>query len=482
MLLRVTPNSRWFSGLLAAVLCVGLPLQGWSQETVAGGAVETELSEQAEPDAPEPRPFTDAGASVSEREGPFEIEPNELLTQDGLEVIDTHAQRFTVRFGAEILWDQQYGTDDGLEELGINEFENETELRSVRLSAHGEGYGIFEYKIEIDFAEFNDLVAKDIFLGLELPVGRLRIGHLKEPFSLEELIEDIDILTFTERALPNALVPGRNLGVLLSNTWGEDERGTWAIGTFMDDLADPGVDSENDGNNDHQDSENRSLTLRLTRLLLYEDDGRFLVHVGGAFRHVESDGPLTFQARPEVRQETYLLGVVTEPTNSYQQYGLEAAAVWGPASVQAEWILTDVAAAHDPLLQGGYVYVSYFLTGENRAYDKEEGTFKRLYPLENFWWVRSDNKLCNFGSGAWEIAFRYSWLDFIDDGLTSLEGGEEGTAGISGEMDAYTVGVNWYWTPHARVMFDYIHTDLHAASHGDATEDVFVTRFQLDFY
>ena len=56
-----------------------------------------------------------------------------------------------------------YGTDDNLDNItGNSSFQNGHEFRRVRLFAEGEGYGIFDYKVQMDFAEFNDPVAKDV--------------------------------------------------------------------------------------------------------------------------------------------------------------------------------------------------------------------------------------------------------------------------------------------------------------------------------
>ncbi len=482
-------------GLLGCVALCALCLSGsavWGQET--GWRQETNISpqtvtveqlwqrlQQNEAELQRLRQLVQQQlqqqrASDSVTQAGFEAPATETPKQPDVEVIDTHNQKFTVKVGGRLHFDTQYGSDDGLSALGIEEFENQTEIRRARILLEGEGYGIFDYKFEVGFADFNDPTAKDAYIGIQFPIGHVKIGHFKEPFSLNEMTSG-KYTTFIERALPIAMVPSRNLGIMLSNTY-DDKMGTWAVGTFLDDLADPGEDSDKDGDNDFQDSENRAITVRLTRLLFYEADGRYLLHIGGSFRHVESDDSLRFRARPEVHQDARLLGVVTAPTNSYQQYGIEAALVWGGFSLQSEWIVTDIAAAGDPWLQGGYVYASYFLTGEHRAYSRSSGAFSRVKPLENFWWVDSDNSACDFGWGAWEVAFRYSWLDYADDGLTSAGGG---TNGIPGEMDGYTVGINWYWNPYMRLMFNYVHTDLNASAGPDADEDVFITRLQVDF-
>ena len=100
---------------------------------------------------------------------------------------------------------------------------------------------------------------------------------------------------------------------------------------------------------------------------------------------------------------------------------------------------------------GTYAYVSYFLTGENRPYNRKMGVFDRVKPYEDFFRVRTcDGNVCT-GRGAWEVAYRFSYIDMLD-GLT--------TKGAGMATD-HTFGLNWYMNPFTRVMFNYVHSDRH---------------------
>lgn len=112
---------------------------------------------------------------------------------------------------------------------------------------------------------------------------------------------------------------------------------------------------------------------------------------------------------------------------------------------------------------GYYVFASYFLTGEHRAYRPADGFFDMVKPKSNFA-VLGDKK----GWGAWEVALRFSNLD-LSDGYA--RGGEE---------DNVTLGLNWYLNPNTKVMFNYIHAGIDHDLYDDDL-DILQARFQFMF-
>jgi phosphate-selective porin OprO/OprP len=52
------------------------------------------------------------------------------------------------------------------------------------------------------------------------------------------------------------------------------------------------------------------------------------------------------------------------------------------------------------------------------------------------------------GYGAWELAARYSTLDLNDAGVSG------------GEMDVYSLGVNWWLTSASQFSLNYRYVDL----------------------
>ena len=83
----------------------------------------------------------------------------------------------------------------------VDEAENGVELRRARLGIKGEGFGVIDYVIEMDFAASKHAF-RDVYLTIkELPyLQNVRIGHFKEPFGLEQLTSG-NYTTFMERSL-----------------------------------------------------------------------------------------------------------------------------------------------------------------------------------------------------------------------------------------------------------------------------------------
>jgi phosphate-selective porin OprO/OprP len=147
-----------------------------------------------------------------------------------------------------------------------------------------------------------------------------------------------------------------------------------------------------------------------------------------------------------------------------QHINAELAAVSGPWTLQAEWLVSltqnaqpsiggaPVGPQRDDLLyQGGYVQLLYFLTGENDRYSLDRMSFDRVTPIENFFWVPGDGGSF-FGTGAWQVGARYNVLDLNDQNING------------GILHNFTAGLNWFFNPNTKWQFNYI------ATHRDASE------------
>ncbi len=336
------------------------------------------------------------------------------------------------------------------------------EFRRARFYVAGTIYDVIEFKTEYDFSNGEgDAEFKDVWLGLKkVPfIGHVKVGHMKEPFSIEASTSG-NHLTFMERGLPNAFLgDGRNTGIMFHNPALEN-RMTWAVGVFEDsDKFGESFDDFSDFN----------ITARVTGLPWYADEGSKLLHLGFSYSHQfrsENDTPVRFRARPEAHiTDARLVDTGEIAADDVDLINPELALVCGPFSFQGEYFqaFLDSESADDPDFRGYYVYASYFLTGEHRPYKTSRGCFDRVKPKKNFHPLKG-------GCGAWEIGLRYSDIDLTDE---AIEGGEEYN---------FTSGLNWYLNPNVRCMFNYIYANLDdRADVDDGDVNIFQGRFQIDF-
>ena len=122
--------------------------------------------------------------------------------------------------------------------------------------------------------------------------------------------------------------------------------------------------------------------------------------------------------------------------------------VWtnGPFSVQAEYLLSSVdrLGGPDVFFQGGYLGLSYFLTGEHRPYDRRRAVTECVLPHASFLRIGTADGSFATGPGAWELATRISHVDVTDQDVDG------------GVLTNFTAGVDWYLTGYHRIKAEYI--------------------------
>lgn len=284
-------------------------------------------------------------------------------------------------------------------------------------------------------------------------LGKLRLGYVDEPFSLERQTSSYN-LGFLERSLPvQTMAPGTNVGALIHSS-ARDGRTSWAAGVYS-----LGVKTEQNASNSVL-----SLTGRVTRLLSYRDDGRRLVHIGTSFSYRSpTSGEVRYRSRPEARFVDPLADTGDFEAGRTILWGLEAAVVRGPMWAAAEYIVSDVSAdqAGDPRFRGGYVQVGWFLTGEARPYRKNSGAFDRVLPQA----AHSADTPFRI-AGAWEVVGRFSALDLTDGAIDG------------GRLTDLSAALNWYLSAATRISLNYVR----ARPDDAGTAHIFLLRLQLNPY
>ncbi len=382
------------------------------------------------------------------------------------------SSRPSVKVGGRIMIDAALFHQDSVNRLTVGDIEDGADFRRVRMKVEGDLLETTSYRVEMDFAGSGRPSFTDVWIGWrDVPLlGHVKVGHFKEPFSLEELTSS-RFITFMERSLPNAFAPARNIGIMAYD-YTPDLCWTYAIGWFRTASDAWGDDVGDDGE--------QSVTARVTYNPVYGDDGRYVVHVGAAYSYRNADeGAFRWRQRPEVRMAAAGEGAVPRfvdtgviPSIEAHLIGLEAAIVYGPFSVQSELMYVptnQIGTGADPVFTGMYVYASYFLTGESRTYDRKHGYFGRVRPNQDFLVVTRDGCTAWEGLGAWEVALRWSYLDLNDEAI------------LGGRLHDVTFGVNWYLNAYTRIMFNYIHAFLDDPVFDDSDADIFAMRAQIDF-
>lgn len=329
-------------------------------------------------------------------------------------------------------------------------------FRRARLGFKGKVDEDWKYKFEMDFAK-EDVAFKDVSLTYTgFDVADIQAGHFKPFFGLEENTSS-NYIQFMERSSAGAaFTRDEELGIGVKS--GGDN---WS--------ASIGVWNE-DGGTDTASTDDEAYTVDgRVSFAPVNEKGR-VVHLGagGSYRvpNAGSDSVALSSKVTGAGANLVTTGAIAN-TDSTTLYNLEAAGVYEGLALQGEYFMADVSreSGTDPSFSGWYAQASYLLTGETRPYAGKIGNFSRVKPKDPF-------SLKKGGTGAWEVLTRLSNVDLNDQG-----------AGITGgELDDWTVGVNWYLNNNFRMMANYVSadTDENAAVAND-DPDVYMLRASWDF-
>ncbi|SOD21115.1 OprO/OprP family phosphate-selective porin [Nitrosomonas ureae] len=354
-----------------------------------------------------------------------------------------------------------------------NELNSGMNIRRARLGAEGTFYRIWDYKFEFDFSRGNGSVGSgitDAFVRLNhTDALSYKIGSFKEPFSLEEAASN-RFLTFIERHMsvnsfvdnPNTYKTGIGANYAVTRFQTGLAFQTEPIGAWSAASTSVNANGNQSRNNGSGDTGWQGIG-RVSGRPWMEDETKFL-HVGISAGHTAVNtqyradgtmvgegsngggGGMSFFAFPGTNVDRSNIlntgnlstGALNDPNrreiSSYDRYGAEAWFVHGPFSAQAEFLRTNInGIGYDgEHLTGYYGFVSYFLTGESKAYHVRNGAANRIRPNRPFQWNGS-------GWGAFELAAGYDYID-MNSGIIR-----------GGRADMVRFGFNWY--PHSNVKF-----------------------------
>jgi len=268
---------------------------------------------------------------------------------------------------------------------------------------------------------------------LDIPLSSkigLSVGKQKEPISMERLLLGTQLALTERSAVLDAMFRVRNVGLAL-NGRGSGGRMTWAVGVY------------NDWFDESQsfDESSTDLAGRVTGLVWVSENDSHLLHLGLGARYTDAKEGIRYRAGAEFGRSPVFVDTGDLEADNALTYDLELSWRGGPYWISGEFVRSRVSTPqHGDLVFGGYqVTGSWILTGEMRAYNRRNGTFGPV-PISR--------SVKHGGKGAWELAARYSSIDLTDG---SIDGGE---------MDIFSLGLNWWLTPTFGTNFNYRHIVL----------------------
>ncbi len=374
-------------------------------------------------------------AMINRDESPLSAPP---IMEEGWNQV--RSKFFTINIGLALLLDHNILVQDENSIAQVGKVDPGTEFRGERLILSGKIRGFLENPWRyIISANYNGLDAPEgkisfefIDWNLEIPLGKkggwLTIGKQKEGVGHEYIAPGTQ-LPWTERGtgVP-AFIRQRNIGMRYSNS-ALGQRMAYTVGVFNN-YWETGNSFADNGS---------QVTARVTGLPVYTSD-RDLVHVGVGYRYTSSiNGSLTYKAKPEANTAPLYLNTGAIDATGANGIMLEGISVRGPFTLLVEYMNTLVSSdlANNPSFTFWQIGGNWFITGENRRYNKNNGNLGKLIPKKNFDFSKDS------GPGAFEIGMRYTQTDMTDEIITG------------GKFGRFTTALSWYPNAHFRLDATY---------------------------
>lgn len=266
----------------------------------------------------------------------------------------------------------------------------------------------------------------------------LTLGKFKEPFGLENMTSSKNI-TFLERSMvSNGFSPGKNKGAMLMGTPNDI---TWAFS-----LIDIDEDSE--------EQSPYAITGRTTWAPISTDNNTWHIGASGSLRYLDG-GTFDIDEQAEIHMLEKVIDSDKINTEKLAITAIETAWASGPFLFQSEYMTLDLTAQDNKEntdFKGYYALASYLINANKRSY--KNGKFKAITPASI--------------QGAWELTSRYSVLN--------TEKSDEGS-----ELQTITLGLNYYYDQHIRIMGNIIHSQSSIEVDGNRTGNAAALRVQYRY-
>jgi phosphate-selective porin OprO/OprP len=375
---------------------------------------------------------------------------------------------------------------------------SEFEMRRARIGIKGKLDGIWKYDVVLNA---NGKSGKNLDTAsltfAPKKAFNIQFGRFKQAFNLEGLTSSNDI-DFNERSFINQISPHKKLGIALK---GAPTKGmTYMVSKYQEGYSDS--DSENENNYSARLTYNWAEANKIKDSIFHVGFSGFSEDyqhtpktssnggTGGTthskFMKFKSAGrgysPLVSL---EIEGETLAGGGASSKGKVNNQidahmYGLEGILAKGPFKLQGEFASGSYQGRNmvrnaevEADIKAAYLTASYVLTGEHYAKSYKGGKMKGIKVANPFDFENGT------GTGAWEVAARYEYLDvdnvditngsttktrvrgaFDCNSATAAEYGE-GTdyRGCSAGAKQYTIGLKWIANPNVLAKISYTYSD-----------------------
>jgi len=399
-------------------------------------------------------------------------------------------------------------------------------LKQFRPILQGTLWGKYDFLLTPDFGN-SKVVVQDAYVDAKFnPWFQVKAGKQKTPFGIERLQGDADG-KFTERALPNDLVPNRDIGVQFHGQVA-DSRLEYALGYFNGVID--GGSSDSYTNVDTDNNRDKDFVARVFATPFKNDPG-FLQGLGFGFGATYGDqrgsavtsttaatasqsnlpgfksglGQQTFFTyRTTAVATTVAAGGLAGNGSTYadgQRYRWSPQFNYynGPFGLLGEYVrvsqdvsrqtATGVTRSDKLNNDSWQIVASWLLTGEDASYTNPNP--KQPFDLDK-----------GTGWGAWELVARYSELSVDDKAFNPFGAATNPTLKAQAQARSYAdprsaarkasawaTGINWYLNRNLKIALDYERTsfdggwtDTAGTAYLDRpTENAVTTRLQIGF-
>lgn len=310
----------------------------------------------------------------------------------------------TIKLNTSIMLDHDAFEEGFLE--NSDEGDNHGEIRRARLGVSSQLSENWNAKFKVDVSGHVEI--KDAYIAFTgWKWADITVGKQKEAFGLEKQMSSRNLLMIERSMVSEALSLGRTNGAKLS---GEYNNVNWQVGYFQDDNAE----------------KSNAVTGRIAWAPLHKKN--HLVHLGLSFseRSLHNEAFRINESMEVHTADSNLEGKKLTADNA-SLLGSELIWKYKAFTTMAEWQMADIENDTGKTYgyEGGYVQMSYLLTGG-----------KRKYKHGMLGGVNADKD--------WEATMRYSQFYLKEE---------------STKAKTFSIGVNYHYNKDFKFMANYIHAD-----------------------